>query len=158
MTSVISYFLTFIGVIFWGFRGVVAAMETLEKPFVCTTLNLNVEIAILFLTLPCLLLVIRRSLIGASVYMGIYVTYFGTALYNLLRGLNGDQGLSIDSSIDLLCSVLGIIIPMLTFVDIMFNKHRKNLGLEKKTEWYYKNEKFDRVLDERADKNQYKIR
>ena len=154
----VSYLLTTLGIMFWIFRGFVAAFESIEKEFICTTLNLQLEIIILFATLPCMLLVIKRNLVGATLYFGIYGAYFGTALYNSLMGMNGAEGLTISNSISLLSSVLGIIIPLFTFLDILLNRYRRNVGLDKKTEWYYNNEKFDREYDERADRNQYKIR
>lgn len=153
-----SYLLTTLGIMFWIFRGVVAAMETIEKEFICTTLNLQLEIIILFATLPCMLLIIKRNLVGATLYLGIYGAYFGTALYNSLIGMNGAEGLTISNTISLLSSILGIIIPVFTFLDILLNRYRRNVGLDKKTEWYYNNERFDREYDERADRNQYKIR
>lgn len=153
-----SYLLTMLGIMFWIFRAFVAALETIEKEFICTTLNLQLEIIILFATLPCMLLVIKRNLVGATLYLGIYGAYFGTALYNSFMGINGTEGLTISNSMSLLSSILGIIIPLFTFLDILLNKHRRNIGLDKKTEWYYNNDKFDREYDERADRNQYKIK
>lgn len=153
-----SYLLTTLGIMFWIFRGFVAALESMEMEFICTTLNLQLEIIILFATLPCMLLVIKRNLVGATLYFGIYGAYFGTALYNSFMGMNGEEGLTISNSISLFSAVLGIIIPLFTFLDILLNRYRKNVGLDKKTEWYYNNEKFDREFDERADRNQYKIR
>lgn len=153
-----SYLLTTLGIMFWIFRGFVAALESMEMEFICTTLNLKLEIIILFATLPCMLLVIKRNLVGATLYFGIYGAYFGTALYNSFMGMNGEEGLTISNSMSLFSSVLGIIIPLFTFLDILLNRYRRNLGLDKKTEWYYNNEKFDREYDERADRNQYKIR
>lgn len=158
MTNVFSYFLTFFSILFWLFRVVVAAMESLGKAFVCTTLNLQLEIILIFASLPCILLILKRNLIGATVFLGMYVSYFGTALYNNFMGINGTQGLTISNSVSLLSSALGIILPIFVFLDILINKNRRNIKLDKKTAWYFKNEKFDRVYDERADRNQYKIK
>ena len=91
-------------------------------------------------------------------FLGMYVSYFGTALYNNFMGINGTQGLTISNSVSLLSSALGIILPIFVFLDILINKNRRNIKLDKKTAWYFKNEKFDRVYDERADRNQYKIK
>ena len=156
MTSLFSYLLTFIAVMFWIFRGTVAVLESLNIPFICTTLNLQIEIIIIFATLICILLVIKRNIIGAALYMGIYVTYFGTAIYDWFKG-NSMNNLNISNSISFLSAIIGIVIPTLTFLDILINKNRKNVGLDQKTEWYYKNGKFEREYDERADRNQYKF-
>ena len=42
-------------------------------------------------------------------------------------------------------------------MDIFLNKDRKGSTKDKKTDWFYTNEQYDRKLDERADKNQYKF-
>ena len=56
-------------------------------------------------------------------------------------------------------AIVGVVIPVLTFIDILLNKNRKAIiGGNNKTDWYYKNDQYDRQYDERADKNQYKIR
>ena len=36
------------------------------------------------------------------------------------------------------------------------DKNRKAHPKDKKTDWFYKNEQYDRKLDERADKNNYR--
>lgn len=56
----------------------------------------------------------------------------------------------------LLVSVIGIILAILTLIDVLFNKDRTNTGMNKKTDWFYNNKDFDRQLDERADKNNYR--
>ena len=40
--------------------------------------------------------------------------------------------------------------------DLIIDKSRKANPKDKKTDWFYKNEQFDRKLDERADKNNYR--
>ena len=52
--------------------------------------------------------------------------------------------------------VLAIFIAFLNSIDLVFFKHRKSVN-KKKTEWFYKNKDYDRNLDERADKNNYRI-
>lgn len=156
MTTLFSYLLTFLGIIYWFFRGIVTVMYQLDKDFFAVPLNDTVEIIVLFATLPCLLLVIKRNLIGAAAYFGIYGAYFGTALYETYMSAT-ETGYTVMNTADIICLVIGVIIPLLTFLDILFNKHRGNFGLDKKTKWFYNNEKFDRKFDERADRNQYKL-
>ena len=38
----------------------------------------------------------------------------------------------------------------------MVNKIRKRDPKDKKTDWFFQNEQYDRKLDDRADKNQYR--
>ena len=159
MTSAFSYMLTFMGIIFWLVRTVIAVMEYLGKAFICTTLNLNIEIIVIFATLICFLFVIKRNLIGAAFYLGINGAYFGTALFNsLMKITDAEYGLATNTTIDLLLAVMGILIPLFTFLDILINKNRKNTTLNSKVGWFYDNEQFDRKFDERADRNEYKIK
>lgn len=156
MTTLFSYLLTFLGVIFWFFRVITTVLYELDIEFFSVPLNETLEIIVLFATLPCLLLVFKRNIVGAAAYLGIYGAYFGTALYNQLTGIN-QEGITVVSASDSLILFVGILISLFTFLDILLNKHRGNFGADSKTRWFYNNEKYDRQFDERADKNQYKF-
>ena len=156
MTSLFSYMLTFFGVAFWFFRVIVTLLYQLDREFFATPINVTFEIIVLFSTLPCILLVIKRNIVGAAAYLGIYATYFGTALYEAILGAQA-TGLNIVNSANMLCTVVGVIIPALTFLDILLNKNRAMGKDNKKGDWFYKNENFDREFDERADRNKYRI-
>ena len=156
MTSLFSYLLTFFGIVFWFFRAIATLLYQLDMEFFAKPINLTFEITVLFATLPCILLVVKRNIIGAAAYMGIYVTYFGTSLYEAILSAQA-TGLNLVNSSDMLCTIIGVIIPVLTFLDILFNKNRAMGKDNKKGDWFYKNEAFDRDFDERADRNQYRI-
>ena len=156
MTTLLSYLLTFFGIIFWCFRVLTTVLYELDVDFFATPLNETLEIIVLFATLPCLLLVIKRNIVGAAAYLGIYGAYFGTALYNQFIGIQ-EEGITIASASDTLVLVVGILIALFTFLDILLNKHRGNFGADAKTRWFYTNDKYDREFDERADRNQYKF-
>ena len=53
-------------------------------------------------------------------------------------------------------SLVGMIIPIAVLLDLLLDKGRKAHPVDKKTDWFYKNKQFDRELDERADKNNYR--
>lgn len=154
--TLVSYLLTFLGVLFWIFRVIATLLYQLDFSFFATPLNTNVEIAVLFATLPCIILVVKRNIVGAACYFGIYAAYFGTALYDAIMEVGG-SGLNVANSANMLCVLLGVIIPMLTFFDILFNKNRTLGKGKKKEDWFYGNEAYDREFDERADRNQYKF-
>ena len=156
MTSIFSYLLTFLGILFWFFRAIVTLLYQLEFDFFTTPINATYEIIVLFATLPCIILVVKRNIVGAAAYFGIYGAYFGKALYEAIINTQA-TGVTIVSSSNLLFTFLGVIIPLLTFLDILFNKNRGLGKGNKHTDWFYKNEAFDREFDERADRNQYKI-
>ena len=57
---------------------------------------------------------------------------------------------------NLFVSMVGIILPVAVMLDLIADKNRKAHPKDKKTDWFYTNQKFDRELDERADKNNYR--
>ncbi len=154
--EIFSYLLTVFAVMFWIFRVIVTLLFQLDMPFFATPVNTNTEIVVLFLTLPCIILVIKRNIVGAACYLAIYASYFGTALYEAIQEV-GIDGLNITNSANMLCILVGIIIPVLTFIDILLNKNRTLGKGKKKEDWFYNNEAYDRQFDERADRNQYKF-
>lgn len=159
MTSLFSYLITILAVIFWFFRIAVAYFATVGEAFICEPMNLQFEILILFLTVPCFVLILKRNLIGAAIYFSIYALYFGTAVYNTVQNLTMiEDGIGMVSGMNFFVAILGIIIPLLTFLDILVNKNRLSVSKDREADWFYKNEKFDRDFDERADRNQYKIK
>lgn len=156
MTSLFSYLITMFGGMFWLFRVIVATTYTMSIDFGIAPLDINIEVILLFVTLFCLILIIKRNIIGALIYFVSYGLYFGTDLYNgIINIINGQTGVMDYTS--LLISLIGIIIPFLTVMDILFNKDRKGSTKDKKTDWFYTNKEYERNLDERADKNQYKF-
>ena len=120
MTTLFSYLLTFFAILFWFFRLITALLFQLEIPFFSVPFNLEAEILVLFLSIPCILLVIKRSIVGAICYVAIYCYYFGIMLYNyiiIMGVLEGD----ILSSVNILLIASGILISILTFFDILLN-------------------------------------
>lgn len=156
MTTLFSYLLTFFGIVFWLFRAIATLLYQLEIDFFAKPLNDALEIMVLFASLPCILLVIKRNIVGAAAYLGIYGSYFGTALYQNFVGMQ-NTGLTVVNGSDFIILVVGVVIPLLTFFDIALNKHRGNFGADKKTKWFYDDNKYDRKFDERADRNEYKL-
>lgn len=158
MKSLFSYLITFMAVIYWIFRVIVSLMYSMGKEFLCQPLDPTIEIFILFLTIPSIIFVIRRNVIAATLYFGMYAAYFGTILFNSLIGMPAEQEtLSYNDFTSIAFSALGILIPFLVFADVVIQKCRFQ-PTDKNTDWYYENDKYDREFDERADRNQYKIR
>ena len=156
MTSLFSYLITMLGGIFWLIRLVISVSYTMSADIGIEPLDFNIEVTLLFITLFCMIFIVKRNIIGALVYFVAYGWYFGTDLYNgIINITNGETGIVDYASLFL--SLIGVIIPFLTVLDIFFNKERKGSTKDKKTDWFYENEEYTRKLDERADKNQYKF-
>lgn len=158
MKSLFSYFITFCAVLYWIFRVVVSLMYAIGKEFICEPLNANLEILILFLTIPSIIFIIRRNLIASTLYFAMYAAYFGTILFNSLSGVVGaDEAMSFNDTSSILFTAIGVLIPFLVFMDIFIQRNRFN-PTDRNTDWFYNNEQFDRKMDSRADTNQYKIK
>ena len=155
MLSLYSYMLMIFVVMFWGFRVFVSYAFAASMDFAFQPINPTTELIILFAVLPCFALMVKRNLIGATLYLGLYVSYFGTDLYNQITQMS-QTGMA--SYNNIIASSAGVILSVLVFLDILLNKNMKtSIKSSKKTDWFYKNKDYDREFDERADRNQYKF-
>jgi hypothetical protein len=69
---------------------------------------------------------------------------------------DGMPQLTTDGATNLLFAFVGVILPIFILFDLAFDANRKAHPRDKKTDWYYTNKKYDRNMDERADKNNYR--
>lgn len=143
---------------FWIFRVVVAFMAQYEQNFGgFIAFNFTIEIVLLFVTILCMILVLRRNLFGGILYLASYLFYFGGyILKNAIPVLTSGETMDISVMQNSFVSLIGIIIAFCVFFDLLVNKIRKRDPKDKKTDWFFGNEKYDRKYDERADKNQYR--
>lgn len=152
-----TYLLVMFMVIFWIVRIIVTLMSELGKDFMgMVPMNETFEIAILFATLLCLVLIVKRKLVGSLLYLVLHAIYFGGDITNKLSIIANNNPLTLGQSMQLIFSILGIILPLAVLIDLLLDKNRKENPKDKKTDWFYKNEQFDRKLDDRADKNNYR--
>lgn len=154
-----TWMLVMFMVLFWLLRIVIALAYELKWNFAgLVPLNQSMEIALLFVFLLCLILIVKRKMIGALLYLLTYVMYFGTNvtsnIQTILDVANGTTDIS--QYLNLFMSVIGIILPIAVLLDLLWDRERKENPKDKKTDWFYKNQKFDRKMDERADKNNYR--
>ena len=64
-------------VMYWVFRIMVALMAQMRQDFIVQPLNITIEIILLFVVLVCLVLIVKRKMVGALIYLISYVMYFG---------------------------------------------------------------------------------
>ena len=152
MKNLTTYLLVIFMVMFWIFRIIVAVCYNLGIDFIAQPMDLNFEVILLFLTFVSVILVIKRSMLGAIIYLIGNGLYFGTNIFNAINAQTG----SMLNYMDILFSFIGIILPILVLFDILLDKNRKAHPVDKKTDWFYKNKEYDRQFDERADRNEYK--
>ena len=152
-----TYLLVMFMVIFWILRVIITLMAQLGKDFIgVVPINQTFEVILLFLFLICAILAVKRKLIGALLYLGLHAVYFGGDITQKIGILSSGETLTMGQAADLMFSIVGIIIPLAVLIDLLLDRGRKEHPVDKKTDWFYKNEKFDRELDERADKNNYR--
>lgn len=152
-----TYLLVMFMVVFWIIRIIITLASELGKDFMgVTPINEGFEIAILFATLLCLILVVKRKMLGSLLYLTLHAIYFGGDVTEKLNIMARNEPLTVAQSTDLIFSMIGIILPLAVLIDLLLDKNRKNNPKDKKTDWFYKNEDFDRKLDDRADKNNYR--
>lgn len=146
-------------VMFWIFRIMITISAELNWEMgALKPLNLQMEIILLFVTLIALIFIVKRKMIGAFIYLLAYGLYFGADIVANIQVLLTamENGIDLNLYINLLMSLLGVILPIATLLDLLMDKARKANPKDKKTDWFYNNEQFDRKLDERADKNNYR--
>ena len=159
MKNFSTWILVMFVIMFWVFRMIVAFMYEIGQDLGgIVPYNQQMEIILLFVVLVCILLIIKRKIIGALIYLVSYGMYFGT---NLISGfsnlINPGEGLAdITIYINGFIALIGIALPIAVLFDLLLDKNRKSNPKDKKTDWFYKNEAYDRKLDDRADKNNYR--
>ena len=153
MKNFSTWLLTIFMAMFGAFRVIVTITNQQGLPLGGLVIeNLTLEIALIFITLLCLILVAKRKMLGAIIYAITHVFYYGIGLLNILS-----RAVDINNSLEILVSAIGLILPLLVLFDTLADKTRKLSPSDKKTDWFYKNEEFDRKFDERADRNEYRL-
>lgn len=155
MKKLSSWLLTIFIIMFWGFRLIVAFTYNMAIDFPIKPLDFNIEMVLLFVTFFAILLIVKRMLLGGIIYVIANIYYFGSYAYNFIN--SSATGINMSTLPDLVVATFALILSMGILIDLALNKDRHEGKDDKNTHWFYKNEKYDRELDERADKNQYKL-
>lgn len=158
MRKVSSWLIFIFMIVFWLFRVATTYCTKMEKDFVgFNSFNLTIEVIILFVTILCIILFYKRNIIGAIIYLISYGYYFGG--YMLITGIPAFMN-SVESNFTVLqnsfVSIIGLVLAIFVCIDIVLDKINRKNHRDKKTDWFFNNEQYDRKLDERADKNQYR--
>lgn len=142
-------------VMFWILRIIAALTDTMAIDFMIKPIDMNMEIITIFVALVSFVLIAKRKFLGAIIYMIGYFGYFGIALVTNLQKMTTTGG-SVNDYGTVMFSLVGVALPIFTFLDLLLDKNRQLHPTDKKTDWFYKDEKYDMKKDERADKNNYR--
>ena len=140
MKSLADWLVVIFMFMFWAFRVVVEYMYSTATP-----INETTEIILLFVTLFCIFLVIKREHIGGIIYFISYALYFGTDLYKNVKVVldNNDPLSSISAGYsNIFFSAVAIILSLIVMIDLLADHLKK--PDDKKTEWFYNNKDLDR--------------
>ena len=151
-----GYMVTTFAGVFCFFRLVVALMFTTDMGFAIVPMNMTFEIVLLFITFACIVLIAKRNMLGAVLYLIAQCTYFGVDAYKTLQVIIEGQPQTADY-LTLFISIIAVVIPVLAIMDIGLNTGKKGSMKNRKTDWFYGTTDYDRNMDDRADKNQYKF-
>ena len=155
MKNLSSWLIAIFAFMFWGFRVVATVMYSIGTEFVAPPMDMTMEIALLFITFICICFIAKRKLIPTLIYLVAHALYYGIYLYqNIMAMLEGTS--TINDYMTIFVALIGIAIPLAAFFDVLLDKNRKAHATDKKTDWFYKNEQYDRKMDDRADRNQYR--
>lgn len=158
MKKVLSYVLVMLMIVFFIFRLVVTMQTQLGGEFLgVKSINTNLDIALLFISIICIILIIKRNLIGALVYLLGYGMYLGSDIVKKVQILmNSSEILESGDIMTVFTGIVSIVIAVAILIDVLLDQKQKINPVDKETDWFFKNEKFDRKYDERADRNHYK--
>ena len=155
MKSFSSYLIVMFMLLFWIFQVVAAVAATFGLEIGIPVINMTYQIPIIFATFICILFVVKRNIIGAIAYLIIHGWYYGVNLYHTIINIsNNNMGLTDYTGV--MISVIGVVLPIVAIFELLFDKNRQKHGGDKKTDWYYGSDQYDRKLDDRADKNNYR--
>jgi len=156
MINLFSWLITILAGMYWLFRVVVTFCATMGINMWIVPLDTNIEIGLLFVTLFALVFIVRRNMLGPFVYLVSYLLYFGMDVYTNFVNIQ-EEGAVLTDYTSLMFSFLAIVLAFLVFFDVLINRDRKGMVTNKKTDFFYGTDKYDRNYDERADKNQYRM-
>ena len=153
MKNFSTWMILSLAVIFWILRVVTTYCAAMGDEFIATPLEFNTEVAVLFIALVSFILIAKRLWLGGIIYAVSYELYFGIDIVNNITKIDT---LEMTAYTNMMFSFFGMILPLAVLLDLALDKNRKLHPKDKKTDWFYKDEKYDRNLDERADKNNYR--
>ena len=158
MKSLSSWLLVMFMAMFWLFRVVVAFQAQYANDFGgFIAFNMTIEVILLFVVILCMALVLRRNIIGGIIYLLSYGYYFGGyVLMNAIPAIVSGETVAMSVMQNTMVAAVGVILALFVFLDLMIARVRRKDPKDKRTDWYFQNDKYDRKYDERADKNQYR--
>ena len=150
-----TWMILMLAIIFWLLRIVAAYCSQMGMEFMAQPLDFGLEIFVIFTAILCFVLIAKRKWLGTILYLVAYEGYFGADIINNFKNIT-EGTLSANQYMNIFFSFIGMVLPIIVLFDMLLDKNRELNPTDKKTDWFYKEKKFDRNMDERADKNNYR--
>ena len=155
MKNFSSWLIAMFAFMFWGFRLLGTVLNSIGIEFMFAPSNMTMEIALLFITFICICFMVKRKLLAALIYLIAHFIYYGPAFVQHFMQI-ADKTLSTELYMGTLFEFFALVLAIAALFDVLLDKNRKAHPTDKKTDWFYTNKDYDRKLDERADKNNYR--
>ena len=155
MRTMANYLIIMLTIILFVFRLVVVFTTSMEMDFMVKSINVDYEIALLFVMLLSIILMTKNKLLGPTILVIASLLYYGPSLLSQIS-LISTTAISVETATQLIISLICVIIPIFAFFIIAFAKEQEKRPVDKKTDFFYKNEAYDRKYDDRADRNNYR--
>lgn len=137
------------------FRFIVLFTTVIGIDFPVVSSNEKIEIGMILITLVCIILFTKTKLFGGIIYLLASLIYYGPELVNILpTALNGS--VSMDMTINVLFLLVELVIPIFALFILIYDRKQEINPVDKKTDFFYKGDQYDRKYDDRADKNNYR--
>ena len=155
MKNFSSWLIAMFAFMFWGFRLVGTVLYSVGNEFLFAPTNMTMEVILLFVTFICICFMIKRRLLAAIIYLIAHFMYYGPAFVDHIIRLSNNT-LELDLYMSILFEFFALVLAIAAVFDVLLDKNRKAHPTDKKTDWFYQNKEYDRKLDDRADKNNYR--
>lgn len=137
------------------FRFIVLSTTVLGINFPIVSTNEMMEIGIILTSLVCIILFSRTKLIGGIIYLTISCIYYGPEIISSLpTAISGV--ISVDEATKIIVAMIEIVVAIFALFILIYDKKQEINPVDKKTDFFYKGDQYDRKYDDRADKNNYR--
>lgn len=137
------------------FRFVVLFTTVIGIDFPITVANENFEIVMLLISLVCIILFTKTKLSGAIIYLVASFAYYGPEFIKLLP-VAMDGAITMKMATQIIVLLVELVIPIFALFILIYDKKQEINPVDKKTDFFYKGDQYDRKYDDRADKNNYR--
>lgn len=153
--SMSHYLIIMFMVMIMIFRFIVLFTTVLGINFPIVSTNEMMEVGIILTSLVCIILFSRTKLIGGIIYLTVSCIYYGPEIIsNLPTAISGV--ISLDDATKIIVAMIEIVVAIFAFFILIYDKKQEINPVDKKTDFFYKGDQYDRKYDDRADKNNYR--